>query len=173
VAERFADDRSAEGDLKAAIKALPNKRRDYSALHKTAPDDAARSCTSRKEQFLFASLNQVHALAVLALQDGSHDEETAPAQERRQAEMIRDIFANPFRPVTLSAAQRTPTVVSLAQAAYDERKLPSGELDRHRLTVLADALEEIGAADEVVTHLRSAGVHVRGCFAVDLCLGLS
>jgi hypothetical protein len=173
VAERFADDPAAATDLKAAIEALPTKRRDFSALFKTAPYDAARSCASRKERFLFAALQQVHALTVLALQNGSQDQETVSAQVRRLAELIRDIFANPFRPVVLSAAQRTPTVVSLAQAAYDERHLPCGELDRHRLTVLADALEEVGAPDELVTHLRGSGAHVRGCFVVDLCLGLS
>jgi hypothetical protein len=173
VAEQFADDPAAEADLKAAIKALPNKRRDYSALHKTAPHDAARSCTSRKERFLLASLNQVIALTVMALQNGSHGPEAAAAQARQQAEMFRDVFANPFRPVALAPTHRTRTIVSLARAAYDERQFPSGGFDPHRLAVLADALEEAGASAEVVAHLRSPGPHVRGCFAVDLCLGLS
>jgi hypothetical protein len=170
VAERFADDQATKADLKAAIEALPNKRRDYSALYKTAPIDAARSCATRKERFLFAALHQVHALTVLALENGAHDPEAASAQRRRQAEVIRDIFANPFRPVTFNAAQRTPTVASLAQAAYEERQLPSGELDRDRLAVVSDALEETGAPGELVEHLRGPGPHVRGCWAVDLIL---
>jgi hypothetical protein len=87
--------------------------------------------------------------------------------------LARDIFGNPFRPITLAPAHRTPTVISLAQAAYDERQLPGGELDPLRLAVLADALEEDGAMDEVLAHLRSSGHHVRGCHVVDLCLGLS
>jgi hypothetical protein len=37
--------------------------------------------------------------------------------------------------------------------------------------VLADALEELGAAGETVGHLRSAGPHVRGCHVVDAGLG--
>jgi hypothetical protein len=90
-----------------------------------------------------------------------------------QAALVRDIFGNPFRPLTLDAAHRTPVVVSVARAAYDEGHLPSGELDPHRLTVLADALEEAGAPAELVKHLRSPGPHVRGCHVVDLCLGLS
>jgi hypothetical protein len=172
VAERFADDLAAKADLKAAIEALPNKRRDFSALHKTAPIDAARSCATRKERFLFAALQQVHALTVMALENGSHDPQTASAQLRRQAVMIRDIFANPFRPVTLNDAQRTPTVVSLAHAAYEERQLPSGELDRDRLAVLADALEEAGCTDpEILSHCRGPGPHVRGCFPLDALLG--
>jgi hypothetical protein len=88
------------------------------------------------------------------------------------ADYLRDIFGNPFRPTSLDPTHRTPTVVSLARAAYDERHLPSGELDLHRLAVLADALEESAAPGQVVAHLRSPGPHVRGCWAVDLCLGL-
>src|SRR5262249_50973917 len=87
--------------------------------------------------------------------------------------VLREILGNPFRPVVLAPAHRTATVVSLAQAAYDERQLPSGELDPHRLVVLADALEEVGAPSELVTHLHGPGAHVRGCFAVDLCLGMT
>jgi hypothetical protein len=173
VAERLADDPAADADLKAAIKALPSKRRDYSALYKTAPIDAARSCASRKERFLLAAMQQVHALTVLALENGSHDPETASPQVRRHAAMIRDIFANPFRPVTLNAAQRTPTVVSLARAAYDERQLPSGQLDPHRLAVLADALEDAGADLDILRHLREPGPHFRGCWPVDLALALN
>jgi hypothetical protein len=90
-----------------------------------------------------------------------------------QLALVRDIFRSPFRRARLDPAQRTPTVVSLARAAYDERHLPSGELEPHRLAVLADALEEAGAQDEVVAHLRSPGPHVRGCWAIDAVLGLS
>jgi hypothetical protein len=61
--------------------------------------------------------------------------------------------------------------VSLAQAAYDERNLPSGHLDNARLAVLSDALEEAGCTDaDILSHLRSPGLHVRGCWALDLVL---
>ncbi len=94
-------------------------------------------------------------------------------EEQAQCGLVREIFSNPFRPVTLGPVHHTPTGVSLARAAYDERQLPSGELDSHRLAVLADALEEAGADAELIKHLRSLSPHVRGCWAVDLCLGLS
>jgi hypothetical protein len=90
---------------------------------------------------------------------------------RAQVLLLRDSIGNPFRPVTLSPAKRTPTVVSLARAAYNERQLPSGELNPHHLAVLADALEEAGAPGELVAHLRGPGPHIRGCHVVDLCLG--
>jgi hypothetical protein len=50
--------------------------------------------------------------------------------------------------------------------------LHSGHLDNARLAVLSDALEEAGCDDAILSHLRSPGPHVRGCWAVDLCLGL-
>jgi hypothetical protein len=92
-------------------------------------------------------------------------------EDRAQAALVRDLFGNPFRPLTLDPARRSPTVASLARAAYEERHLPSGEFDPHRLAVLADALEEAGAPGELVAHLRGPGPHVRGCHVVDLCLG--
>ena len=88
-----------------------------------------------------------------------------------QCMTILDIFGNPFRPVALDSGWKSSTVLTLAQAAYDERALPSGHLDNARLGILSDALEEAGAAGEILAHLRSPGPHVRGCWAVDLVLG--
>jgi hypothetical protein len=69
-------------------------------------------------------------------------------------------------------------VLSLAYAAYEERiaQDPSRPgwlvLDRERLLVLADALEEAGADEpEILEHLRGPAEHVRGCFALDAILG--
>jgi hypothetical protein len=92
-------------------------------------------------------------------------------EQDAQSGLVRDIFGNPFRRVTIDSSWRVPFVHSLAQAAYDERILPGGELDPQRLAVLADALEEVGAAQDVFGHLRGLGPHVRGCWVVDLCLG--
>ena len=93
-------------------------------------------------------------------------------EQQRQVALLRDVFGNPFRPVSVDPAWRTPTVLSLAQAGYDERELPSGALSSVRLNVLADALEESGCADAgILDHLRGHGPHVRGCWALDLILG--
>jgi hypothetical protein len=88
-----------------------------------------------------------------------------------QSRLVRCVFGNPFRPVAFDDTWRTPDVTALATAAYEERLMPSGELALDRLAVLADALEEVGAVEDIVAHLRSSGPHVRGCWAVDLCLG--
>jgi hypothetical protein len=94
-------------------------------------------------------------------------------EQARQCHLLRDVFGNPFRPATFAACL-TDTPRSLAAAAYDERNLPSGHLDSDRLAVLSDALEEAGCTDSaILSHLRSPGPHVRGCWAVDLVLGKS
>jgi hypothetical protein len=85
---------------------------------------------------------------------------------------LRDIFGNPFRPVSLDSAWQTRTVVGLAHAAYDERFLPAGTLDPARLAVLADALEDAGCTEAaILDHCRGPGPHVRGCWVLDLLLG--
>jgi hypothetical protein len=92
---------------------------------------------------------------------------------RAQTNLLRDIFGNPFRPVILDPAWRTADVLTLARAAYDERPLPAGTLDPARLALLTDALEEAGCSNtDILGHLRSPGPHIRGCWALDLVLGL-
>src|SRR5262249_60325227 len=89
------------------------------------------------------------------------------AEAREQAALIRDILGNPFRPVTFSPAWLTPVVASLAQATYEQRQLSTGHLNPHRLALLSDALEEAGCTDaDILSHLRSPGPHVRGCWAL-------
>ena len=40
------------------------------------------------------------------------------------------------------------------------------------MPLLADALEDAGCADEqILSHFRQPGEHVRGCWALDLLLG--
>jgi hypothetical protein len=93
------------------------------------------------------------------------------AERQQHVILLKDIFGSPFRPITLDPAWQTPTVRALAQAAYEQRHLPSGHLDPDRLAVLADALEEAGCDNQdILSHLRSPGPHTRGCWAVDLLL---
>jgi hypothetical protein len=50
--------------------------------------------------------------------------------------------------------------------------LPEGHLDPARRGLLAGALEDAGCTDaELLGHLRGPGLHVRGCWALDLVLG--
>jgi hypothetical protein len=95
-----------------------------------------------------------------------------------QAHLLRDLFGPlPFRPVALDPAWLTwgnGTVGRLARAAYDGRQMPAGTLELERLGVLADALEAGYGDQEVLEHPREqGGVHVRGCWLIDLLLGKS
>jgi hypothetical protein len=61
----------------------------------------------------------------------------------------------------------TPAARTVARDVYDRR-------DFAGLALLADLLEEAGCPEQsLLDHLRSAGPHSRGCWAVDLVLGLS
>jgi len=88
-----------------------------------------------------------------------------------QVHLLRDLFGSPFGPPPALRAGGG-LIRGLAQAAYDERVLPEGTLNPDRLAVLADALEEAGCANaNMLNHCRQPGVHVRGCWVVDLLLG--
>jgi hypothetical protein len=128
-------------------------------------------------------------------------------QRENQPQILRDIFIDPSDPVVLPPEALTGQVVSLAQAAFDNRN-KYGFLDRERLLIMSDALEEAGLSEveckkckgaltsrtqtshgytvepckacnrtgrqlpPALAHLRSAGPHYQGCWAVDLAAGL-
>jgi hypothetical protein len=83
----------------------------------------------------------------------------------KQAELMRDIFGNPFRPVSLAPTWLTPAVLALARQMYDG-------MDFSAMPILADALQDASCEDDaILNHCRSDGPHVRGCWVVDLVLG--
>jgi hypothetical protein len=136
---------------------------------------AARSKASAAA-FAYATqkVGTLPALSDAALFTLSPAWNAALAEERvAQAHVLRDLFGS----VALAPSVRRwndGTVRRLAEAAYAERRLPSGHLDSTRLAVLADALEEVGVTDaELLGHLRSGGLHYRGCWALDSLLGKS
>jgi hypothetical protein len=88
-------------------------------------------------------------------------------EARDLAGIIRDVFGNPFRPVTFDPAWITSQVLKLAQSIYDERVYD-------RLPILGDALEAAGCDNaDILSHCRELGTHVRGCWVVDAILGKS
>lgn len=86
-------------------------------------------------------------------------------ESRAMADIVRDIFGNPFRPVATDRSWLTSTVVELARGVYAERASDG-------LPILADALQDAGCDDgQILGHCRAPGPHVRGCWVVDLLLG--
>ncbi len=158
VAERYADGVASDEELKAAAQAA-------SAVHREAFKIKGKEGACRE----WAAALVADRVAFRAAESVSWMSGTTKVG---RADLVRDIIGNPFRPIALDHAWLTPTVLTLAQAAYDERSLPTGTLDPARLAVLADALEDAGYADpELLGHLRGPGLHVRGCWALDLLLG--
>jgi hypothetical protein len=151
IAELFADGLATPGELRTARLAcrFTGSRSGWYAAA-THPAIAARN-------------------AALSAQQG------AQAQDERlaQAHLLRDIFANPLRPLpSIDLHWITDTIKSLAEAEYKERSLLGGTLDNARLAILAGALEQAGCTDAVfLDHLRNPAYHVRGCHALDAILG--
>ncbi|VTR96252.1 Uncharacterized protein OS=Sorangium cellulosum (strain So ce56) GN=sce5710 PE=4 SV=1 [Gemmata massiliana] len=84
---------------------------------------------------------------------------------RWQASVLRDLFGNPFRPVSFSPDYRTSTAVALAAQMYEAR-------DFSAMPILADALQDAGCdSADMLDHCRGPGPHVRGCWVVDQVLG--
>jgi hypothetical protein len=87
------------------------------------------------------------------------------SESEAHACLLRDIFGNFFRPVTVDPSWLTSTAVSLARLMYDSR-------DFSAMPILADALQDAGCdSDDILNHCRGPGPHVRGCWIVDLVLG--
>ena len=84
-----------------------------------------------------------------------------------QANVIRDVLGNPLRQAVLNSAslhRDDGMVQRIAQGIYDGRTFA-------RMPILGDALSDAGCADEeVLSHCREPGEHVRGCWLLDLVL---
>jgi hypothetical protein len=172
VLERSADGVAEPNEWDRALELLRQKRNDIkdrtedmlgahfcAFLCAIAIDDDAPSAA------LWASVN-----ANIALSDFPRrpevDEVAGSPESKIQAPLLRDIFGNPFRPISFPAAWRTDTALSLAQQMYDSR-------DFGAMPILADAIEDAGCENEdILSHCRDTSLtHVRGCWVVDLVLG--
>jgi hypothetical protein len=104
----------------------------------------------------------------------SHEAEIAagmsvhPTENAHQAALLRDIVDNPFRSVRIDPSWlrwHNGLLVSMVRQMYEPR-------DFTDMPILADALEDAGCTNaDILTHCRSSGEHVRGCWVVDLLLG--
>jgi hypothetical protein len=157
VAERFADRLATDAERAAAWSAAAAVEADalYRADYRTAAAHAR--CVAAAATAGFANDAAAYAIADYTA--------TAP---QVQCDLLRDLFGNPFRPVSLDPHWLWwggGVVRELAQEIYDTRRFDG-------LALMADVLVEAGCTDpDVLSHCRSGQGHIRGCWLVDLLLG--
>jgi hypothetical protein len=174
VAERYADGLTDLAELRALVAADDEMEGCYadgseSAWTAKASAYRARCCAkylSRGKHGLAARLlNPLVGPWFGVSSTLDHDRE-----QSAQCHLLRDIFGNPFRSITLNPAWLTwhgGLLVSMARQVYDSR-------DFTDMPVLADALEEAGCDNaDILNHCRQPGEHVRGCWVVDVLLNQS
>jgi hypothetical protein len=180
VAERYAGGLASPGELECAraradavVVALPTVWTYEEQRIRDATGAAATCCTPLGETTKGAiglAASAAHALAKnaalgVAESDFSRTRDDAYAAElAAQADLVRELFGNPFRPLEFSSQWRTDTAVALARAMSDAREFSA-------MPILADALQDAGCnSAELLDHCRGDQPHTLGCWAVDLVL---
>jgi hypothetical protein len=168
VAERFADGTAiveeftqAGNDANYVWNLLAHAAAETVTDAETDASDAACSAASFGDAAIDAALAASHTAAYALSYEGHQNTE-----RHCQCDLLRDLFGNPFRPVSFFfPARLTTTVSGLAQGVYDDRAYD-------RMPILGDALEEAGCTERaLLDHCRGPSPHVRGCWVVDLILG--
>lgn len=125
--------------------------------------DTARSCAEAVGLRARAWVQE----ASPARQDAAERERAAAEEAARsaQAELVRELFGNPFHPVQADVRNHETHAVELARGIYTEGRL-------EQFAQLAAALQAAEYTDgEVMNHCRAPRTHVRGCWVLDLLLG--
>jgi hypothetical protein len=190
VAERFADGLANWSEREAAIEAaLVAREEDLQAAWELfneflganpqadLPDNhalaAALICVRGEEDRLATEVDQEYREATKrpgrrfkGKTTWTPNTEHIPEEGMDNADLIRELFGNPFRPAAFDPAWRTDTAVSLARQMYESR-------DFGAMPILADALQDAGCdSEDLLSHCRDTSLtHIRGCWVVDLVLG--
>jgi hypothetical protein len=171
VVERHLDGTATDDELDASVRAAHRTRRKPTDVERVV--FATARCGSGVDDADGAGIVAEKAGRIAASSAARGENGLTPADwrttystaQRQFAVLLRDIFGNPFCPVTFSPSWRTDTAVSLARQMYDSR-------DFSAMPILADALQDAGCdSDDVLNHCRGPGPHVRGCWVCDLVLG--
>lgn len=172
-AEQFADGLSEEARLRSMGSRAWSVWSPGEAVQTDAAGSNGRRGSENGAAFMAAEVTNRRAARAAALAAGSIPAVRASVPDLESiwgvSNLIREVFGNPFRPVGFAPTWRSADVMTLAHAAYETRSLPSGRLERDRLRILADALEDAGCTEAaILSHLRGEGPHIRGCWALDL-----
>jgi hypothetical protein len=126
---------------------------------------AARSLAYTDVLVMASGVAQYCAQAAVGSSPPSEHHRIIESTLSHAARLLRCIFGNPFRPVAFDPAWRTSDVLSLAKGIYDDRAFD-------RMPILADALQDAGCTNDILSHCRDTQLpHARGCWVVDLVLG--
>lgn len=184
VAERYADGNASDNELHIAHESASTARRQaYDVLAekeervRRESGDVYRNMAKVSTGLDWAVVQVADPVAWKAAESVSWMAATprgvgsvTGAEYPLQANLIRDIFGNPFHHVTVDPVWLTwnnGAVPTLAQSIYENRTF-------ERLPDLAGVLEAAGCRDTgILAHCRHAGPHVRGCWMVDAILGKS
>jgi hypothetical protein len=181
VVERFVDANATKEELRAALMASEAVLDGFSGAVDMDPLPIAATVAHDTAYFADGGEIEIGVVAGLcrsaseaaatvftnASPDATQSDwiEARRAEEAEQARLLRDIFGDPFRPVTFDPTWLSPDVLGLARTIYDERAFD-------RMLLLAVALEESGCHEpNLLNHCRQPGEHVRGCWVVDALLG--
>jgi hypothetical protein len=171
-AERYADKEASESELEEASDCAEVAYR--SCTTKAGSHAATHAVFSSTAGGLDASFTAVLAAqGIVNPKDSSEPSEceraNLDAEHADQTSLLRDIVGNPFHSVAIELswlAWHRGAVAKIAKAIYDKRAFD-------RLPLLAKALADAGCTNEaILAHCRSGGEHVRGCWVVDLLLGM-
>jgi hypothetical protein len=150
LAENFADGLAGPEELRAARLACQGAG-GHAAWYAAATNSAIAARNAARSAQAGIANNALHG--------------SLPDELFAQAKLVREIFGDHVRKISVDSAWLTASVVKLARKIYDERAFD--EIPR-----LAEELEKLGCANqELLDHCRGPGPHVRGCWVVDLVLG--
>lgn len=179
LAEAYADQRASEADLALAIQAIG-----YEPVEATVYNAVVGACLTRLNVRTLAQPvagwrgrtwydpfnSTLTVFGNVGAQLAGVEQWSGPMIEEDLCALVRDVF-NPFfdsRRIRDSWLRwNEGTVRKLAETVYEAH-------DWGSLPMLADALEEAGAGEEIRElreHLLAEGRHTRGCWAIDALLG--
>ncbi|MDY3562256.1 hypothetical protein R5W23_003718 [Gemmata sp. JC673] len=171
MSELFADGLASDGKLRKARSQARESARLILSPGRVPPwSRAVRILSARSMVISVCSRNideVIQALShVCVTADSSESDELNRKLERQhRAAVLREVVQ--FRPVAADPLWLTSTVLALAEGIYAANAFD-------RLPILADALQDVGcSSDDILSHLRSDGPHVKGCWALDGVLGKS
>lgn len=169
-ADGFADDKqlaNASAKAEQAFHSIPWEPNGGESAAKLAASAVWGATAMNLEETVFGGQPITGFANNTALQAGDAAEDQK-AERAAQAELLRDVFGNPFRRATIDSAWlrwNDSTVVKLAQSVYEQRTFDL-------LPILADALENAGCDNtDILNHCRQPGEHVKGCWVIDSILG--